>query len=82
MPITDHKGEKPSPGELTPAMIMDILSSTDCYCGNVKRAFKPLCLDCFNRLPRGNRERLWRRFGQGFEAAYTDSLIFLAENDL
>lgn len=55
-----------------------LMNSTVCpACGAYKKEHRSLCYDCFCRLPPPLKERLYRRFGQGYEEAMAEALRFL-----
>lgn len=53
------------------------LQSTSCRCGTAKGIRKAHCRACYLRLPEPMRQALYRRVGNGYEEAYTDSLTYL-----
>lgn len=53
------------------------LAGTSCRCGKTKVRGQTLCGDCYYRLPRINRQRLYQDFGRGYEAAYRDAAKLL-----
>jgi hypothetical protein len=58
--------------------ILDSLGSTTCEaCGGKKSRGKSHCRDCYFLLPPRLRNALYRRFGEGYEEAYEESLKFL-----
>ena len=46
-------------------------------CGDLKRKRTAFCMGCYGRLPKELRDGLWKRFGSGFEQAYTAALDWL-----
>jgi hypothetical protein len=60
---------------------MTILSefvSEECpNCRLPKDAKNAFCMKCYRRLPKAMQSALWRRFGSGFEEAYTAARNFL-----
>ena len=48
-----------------------------CRCGRLKDECKSHCRACYFKLPRDIRRALYRRFGQGYEQAYSESLEYL-----
>lgn len=81
MPVAiNAQGEKIAIGELTPAVMLDILRSTECYCGAFKRKWMSHCFEDYKRLPRELAKGLSKRSGQGYEEAYVASLEWLRDN--
>lgn len=59
--------------------ILESLGSTVCgACGGVKREKMSHCTSCYYALPQFMRKALYKRFGEGYEEAYEDSLKYLA----
>lgn len=55
------------------------LGSTECEgCGGRKQSKMSHCRRCYYLLPRVMRNALYRRFGDGYEEAYEESLAYLA----
>ena len=56
-----------------------ILMAPHCAACQRPKALKmAFCANCFKSLPYELRQALYRRFGEGFEAAYDGALGFLA----
>ncbi len=47
---------------------------TRCQCGQLKKAFKSFCWDCYRALPKAKQQALFQRFGAGYEQAYEAAL--------
>ncbi len=58
--------------------ILAELQSAVCYCGGFKTARQTFCRREYNALPPDMRRALYRRFGDGYEEAYTAARVFLA----
>lgn len=54
------------------------LVSKQCHCGNPKDSGRSHCRTCYFHLPPQLRKSLYRRVGEGYEEAYTESLEVLA----
>ncbi len=59
--------------------ILSEIAGNVCRCGATKTYRQMFCVKCFYSLPSVNRGRLYAPFGEGYEAAYLDSLEILAE---
>ena len=53
------------------------LRGTQCQCGSVKKTRPTFCAACYRRLPRGERQALYRRIGEGYEEAYVQAIARL-----
>lgn len=51
--------------------------SEECQCGRTKQPLRAFCYQCYSSLPPAKQEALYQKFGQGYEQAYDDALIFL-----
>ncbi len=51
-------------------------------CHKRKVRGQSFCKDCYFRLPRELRQKLWQRFGGGYEEAHTESLEWLRTNNV
>jgi len=56
---------------------LEALDRLKCQCGRVKQRGNSLCSKCYWRLPRAMRRDLYRKMGQGYEAAYDAAVQFL-----
>ena len=56
------------------------LMSNQCACGKTKKPRKSFCYGCFKSLPIDMQNRLYRRLGEGYEAAYDEAVKYLEEN--
>ena len=52
----------------------NILLSKTCQCGRAKRGNTAFCHRCWTRLSGQTQRALYRKFGDGFEAAYARAL--------
>lgn len=57
--------------------ILDMLQNDVCVCGNYKPRTRSHCRPCFMYLPPEKGKALYRRFRQGYEAAFLDSIEYL-----
>jgi hypothetical protein len=48
-------------------------------CHGSKRKANAFCYTCYHKLPERLRQKLWRRFGDGFEAAFDEARTYLEE---
>jgi len=55
------------------------LVSKQCQCSAPKASGRSHCRTCYFRLPPPLRKALYRRLGEGYEEAYTESLAVLTE---
>ncbi len=55
------------------------LQGTACRCGASKKAKQTFCRACYFALPKGQREALYHRVGNGYEAAYAAAILTLTE---
>jgi len=53
------------------------LAGSACRCGRVKRPRQTFCSRCFQRLPPALKRALYRRIGEGYEAAYQAAVASL-----
>lgn len=58
------------------SILADFLG-TKCVCGRPKAARQSHCRRCYFALPMPMRAALYRRFGEGYEAAFMASVQFL-----
>jgi ribosomal protein L40E len=56
----------------------DLLGTTCKGCGGTKPSRMSHCRKCYFSLPKAMRRALYRRIGEGYEAAYTESLQHLS----
>jgi hypothetical protein len=58
--------------------ILESLGSTTCgACGGPKQPRMSHCSTCYYALPQYMRKALYQRFGEGYEQAYEESLVYL-----
>lgn len=57
--------------------ILTDLGSTRCRCGSAKRPRRSVCRSCWALLTEAEQRALYRRFGNGYEAAYEAALTSL-----
>jgi hypothetical protein len=63
---------------ITADQAVEELDGTTCKgCGRLKDSGKSHCRKCYFALPVDMRRALYRRIGQGYEAAYAESLKYL-----
>jgi hypothetical protein len=61
--------------------ILEDFLGTECSgCGGTKRSKQSHCGKCYYRLPKAMRLDLYKRFGEGYEAAFELSQKWLAAN--
>ncbi len=53
------------------------LRSEQCQCGRGKKSGKSFCYSCWKRLPEDLQRALYRRIGEGYEAAYERAVMHL-----
>jgi len=53
------------------------LESEGCFCGRNKKSGKAFCYRCFAELPHDMRRALYKRIGDGYEAAYDAAVNYL-----
>lgn len=76
-------GEPPPAGVVTMRPIVTVLNILDmmqgdtCVCGAYKPRGRSHCPDCFKALPPAQQKALYRRFRQGYEEAFLNSLSWL-----
>ena len=58
---------------------LDELKSDGCHCGRPKQRGRSLCYRCYYKLPDDMRRALYRKIGNGYEAAYDAAIKFLEE---
>jgi hypothetical protein len=56
------------------------LEGTRCFCGNHKKAMKPLCFFCYEKLSRDLKNGLFKSIREGYVAALTEAKDFLRSN--
>jgi hypothetical protein len=49
-----------------------------CGCGKPKRTRQSFCRECYLRLPFELKQRLNRKFGEGYEEAFADAREYLS----
>ncbi len=54
--------------------LIDELNGTLCQCGAGKAAKQTFCRKCYFSLPKLMRQALYRRIGNGYEAAYAAAI--------
>jgi hypothetical protein len=57
------------------------LTSNKCICSRWKPKARSFCGACYHNLPAELRRALYRRIGEGYEAAFTEAVKFLAEQE-
>lgn len=72
-------GGEVKPFGLNRLEILDIFQGKKCVCGSDKNRRQPHCSFCYHQLPPEQRNALYKRFGSGYEAAFSDSLRTLVE---
>lgn len=61
----------------TQTLVASLRSCTCPMCGRVKRAAETLCRDDYRRLPRELQKALYRRVGEGYDAAVHAAFDYL-----
>jgi len=56
---------------------IDELMSDECACGRPKWPKRSFCYRCYVRLPADMRRDLYKRIGDGYEAAYEEAVKWL-----
>lgn len=56
---------------------IEALKSGRCACGKAKQTGMAFCYQCWLKLPQNIRQALYRKIGEGFEAAYGVARQFL-----
>ena len=56
------------------AELISELNGQDCRCGNKKAHGHTFCGGCFHSLSKPQQIHLYRRMGQGYEAAYAEAV--------
>lgn len=51
--------------------------SEECQCGRTKQTRRSFCYQCYASLPPVKQKALFQKFGQGYEQAYDDALLWL-----
>jgi hypothetical protein len=59
-----------------------LLKSLECHCGRRKSRGMSFCMRCFHLLPLDLRRALYRKIGDGYEAAYREACARLAKAGL
>lgn len=80
--LFNMQAELKTSAELTPAEIRSSLSLLNCLGCEIrpkKRAMSH-CSVCYHSLPPKIQRALYKRFGQGYEQAFRDSIDYLREN--
>lgn len=68
----------PAQQKLSRREIYDRFCSRECAaCGGRKAPNTGFCRSCYRTLPQAMKNALWKRFGEGFEAAYEQGLAWL-----
>lgn len=60
------------------SVLQDFLGER-CVCGAPKRSRMSHCGRCYHSLPKPMQSALWKRFGEGYEEAYSESVEWLAK---
>lgn len=58
-------------------ILEDFLGMKCAGCGGMKRSKMSHCGRCYHKLPRDMQSALYKRFGEGYEAAFTASTEWL-----
>ena len=61
--------------------ILKYFLGTECLCGKNKKKYTAFCYGDFKALPRDLQRKLRKRFGQGFEEAVNEAVIYLQSNE-
>ena len=61
---------------LDPKLLAEFRGTT-CQCTKPKTKGNSFCHACFRSLARAQQVALYKRFGDGYEAAYAEALAFL-----
>lgn len=56
-----------------------VLKGEECQCGRYKQPGYALCFRCYRELPGDLKRALYRRMGEGFEAAYDEAVSYLTD---
>jgi hypothetical protein len=76
--ISRHGGIKVTfPGLLYGKIVADFQSCECAVCEDEKESGHSFCVVCYRTLPAEMRKALWRRFGQGYEDAYSQAFGWL-----
>ncbi|MCW1922703.1 hypothetical protein OKA05_09070 [Luteolibacter arcticus] len=65
------------PAAVTRSHMLEELRGTTCQCSATKKARQSFCPSCYRRLPAVTKAALYRRFGEGYEQAYTEAMAAL-----
>lgn len=57
----------------------DFLKTVCIVDGKKKVSQQSFCRGCYRKLPSDMRQALWRRFGEGYEAAFEMAKTYLTE---
>jgi hypothetical protein len=57
--------------------ILDSFNSNQCMCGKVKKPKMSHCKSCYYKLPHEMRINLYKRFYEGYQEAFIESLKYL-----
>lgn len=66
----------PKPNMRTIDILADLIS-TRCRCGSPKKPRRSVCVDCWRILSEVEQRALYRKVGQGYEAAYEKAITVL-----
>lgn len=69
-----------SPREKDRLASLAALKSGQCRCGHAKQTGMAFCFRCWQQLPENIRRALYKRVGDGFEAAFAAACQFLTLN--
>ena len=58
-------------------MLEDFLGTKCGSCGRAKQSSHSFCGRCYHILPKAMQDALYKRFGEGYEAAFTDAQKYL-----
>jgi len=67
--------------QMTDNQMLDSLTGTKCEsCGGGKQSMRSHCRKCYYTLPPEMRRALYRRFYEGYQLAFLNSLDYLEEH--
>jgi hypothetical protein len=61
------------------SILKDFLGTVCSGCGGTKITRMSHCRACYRALPKAMQDALWKRFGEGYEAAFTESTAWLRD---
>ena len=69
------------PAQMTDREMLESLEGTVCSsCGRKKKSMMSHCSKCYYLLPPSMRRALYKRFNEGYQAAFLHSLDYLEED--